>query len=57
MSKKFLYAGYVSGKLHFVHEPDKYGFECIRPQVFKRKRDALICYEDVRKIEIKEVKK
>ena len=50
------WAGFSDGKLHIVRTNDGAGPEWLALAIFKRKSDARKQYEDVRPIEIREIK-
>ena len=56
MLKKALWGGFCNGRLDSWLDRDAYGF-CVRFAIFKTRAEAAKQYEDVRRIEIREVKR
>lgn len=48
------WAGFVED--NFAYTLEYYGDRLSMPAIYKRKKDAMHCYEDVRKVEIKVIK-
>lgn len=60
MKKKTLaWAGFCDGNLHFTMCDDQWGGKNIRlmPSIFKSKKAAQEQYQDVRRVEIREVRR
>jgi hypothetical protein len=56
--RKYYWAGFVDGKVDEIRGQDQYSAEFRwYPALFRTKSEAMLQYSDVRKVEIKEVKK
>jgi len=57
MKKKIIgYAGFVNGLLDTYYDQDHYG-GVTRLEIFKTKKDARKCFQDVKKVIIEEAEK